>query len=330
MKHLRFDPDWRDDVLDLTVLDIPLIFPEDTSRNSGSGIWVQSKPERDEFVFGKHISHKSCRIVKYLLKRSDMIDYYSVKDSSGNIQPKDSAVYDAMFTPQAWMTDSLQERCMVYAAAQRAHGKILVGGLGLALYPQFCFHLKRPIQSIIIVEKEAAVIDLVMEPLRQNLDHEQLSRINVIEGTIEKFLQESKDQFDTIYFDTWENIDPRFLASVNYLVELAQPRCALDGQIQCWGYAMMVDTFINHVEMFVKNKIDLTLYNLDPVLARFDEWLRQQDNIIMIQETRKKKARELAMTIAKPLEEYDLHRCFTPFARSYTEMYINMAKARKQ
>ena len=329
VRDFSFDPDWRDDIVDLNVIDIPLVFPEDTSDTYGSGIWVQSRSVLIESAFDQEIRHESRRCMKYLLKKSDLINYHEMKDDAGNICPKDSPVYDLVFTPQAWVTDSLQERCMIYASAQQARGKVLVGGLGFAIYPQLCLHLKRPVQSLTIIEKEPAVIDLVMGSWGPRLDREKRSRIHVIEGTIESFLQESSDQFDTIYLDTWENMDPRFLPAINDVVNRAYPRCASHGKIQCWGYARMVDTFVGYAEMFVNKKINLARFNMDPALEKFAQWLAHKDSVSASQETIKKVAREIAITTAKPLEEYDLHRCLTPFARSFVEMQLNIIRTQK-
>jgi subtilisin family serine protease len=60
--------------------------------------------------------------------------------------------------------------------------------------------------------------------------------VNIIENSIENFLDNSSQSFDTIYLDTWEDGDPRYLAHVNYLVQLALKRLSKEGQIQCWGY----------------------------------------------------------------------------------------------
>ena len=46
------------------------------------------------------------------------------------------ALHDVVFPPPAWMSDSAMERSMMYHAALRARGDVLIGGLGLAIYPQ--------------------------------------------------------------------------------------------------------------------------------------------------------------------------------------------------
>lgn len=325
-----FNPDWRDDVFEPTVLDMPVVFPADTPADSRRGIWVQSNVSLTESAFGQDMRHAFPRRVKHLLKRSELIPYHVLQDGSGTVCPPDSPVYDVLFPPQSWMTDSLQERCMVYQAARLARGRVLVGGLGLAVYPQLCLHLNRPIQAITIIEKERAVIDLVMGSWQPGLDQEKTADINVIEGTIESYLEASSDQFDTIYLDTWDNIDSRYLSAVNHLIQIAAPKCAPHGQIQCWGYALMVDTFVDIAAKLAEKPEEWMLYNMDPALAKFFAWLEQNDNVSAPQDTIKTMAREIATTTVLPLAEYKLHECLTLFARSRSEFYTNLGRARKR
>ncbi|MEN8215988.1 MAG: hypothetical protein ABFS56_06355 [Pseudomonadota bacterium] len=48
------------------------------------------------------------------------------------------------------------------------------------------------------------------------------------------------------------------------------------------------------------------------------------------EETIKTVAREIALTTLKSQEEYDRHRCFTPFAISYSDIHRNMVMSRKK
>ena len=212
---------------------------------------------------------------------------------------------------------------MVHAAVQCARGKVLTCGLGLAIYPQLCFLLQRPVDTITVVEKDPGVIDLVMGALQPQLSHETRLRLHVVEGTIEAFLQESLELFDTIYLDAWENMDPRLLPWINHLVQLALPRCAPQGQIHCWGYARMVETFIDHAATHVVSKIDLKRYHLDPAMERFAAWFA--DHPDASHETIKNISREIALTTIKPLESYSLLNCLTPFSRSRLDARMNEA-----
>jgi hypothetical protein len=326
-KNQNFDPDWRDDVFDPAALEIPLVFPSDSSPDGG--IWVQSRIEGDEFVFGKAHRHSSPRVVKAIIKKSDLIDYHTFSDQAGNPMPKSHPIYDVLFPPKAWMSDSAEERCMTFAAAKLARGKILVGGLGLAVYPQLVLQLNRPLDAMTIVESDSRVIELLGNAWMSKLSGEPASRIRIIQGTIESYLQETAESFDTIYLDTWEDSDPRFLPYANYLVQLALLKCAPNGQIQCWSYALMLDTFVRDAVMYAQNKFPLQNFHLDPALEKFSEWLQSHRETSLSQETVAAAAREIALTTAKSLEDYDRNRCFTPYAISMSEAVRNMARSRK-
>jgi hypothetical protein len=324
----RFDPKWRDDVCEPQVIDIPLIFPADTSPNGE--IWIKSRVEMNELVFKEQYHHNQPRWIKAILKRSDLIPHYQATDKNGNVIPQEHPLYDLMFKPKAWMTDSMEERCMMFAAAKQARGKVLVAGLGLAIYPQLVFYQQRPIQSLTVLENNAAVIELVWDVWLNSLNDEQKQKLTIIEGTIESFLQETSESFDTIYFDTWEDADPRFLPHINYLIQLGLPKCTPTGQIQCWGYALMVDTFVEHALTYVQKEFPLEDFHLDPGLERYSEWLQEHKDNKPSEETLKTVAREIALTTVKSLAEYDRNYCFTPFAPTYSEAHLNMARSRKR
>jgi len=280
-------------------------------------------------MFKDEIKLEKPRWVTSIVKRSDMANYYKATDSKGNVIPPDDPVYNFVFPPKAWMSDSMQERYMMFAAAKKARGKVLVGGLGLAIYPQFVFYLQRPIQSITILEKNATVMKLVRDPWINSLSDEQKQQVNIIEGTIEDYLQETEESFDTIYIDTWDDADPRFLPHLNYLVQLALPKCTPTGQVQCWGYALAVQSFVDYAVSYVKQAFPLEDYYLDPALERFSQWLQAQKDGTPSEESIKTVAREIALTTLKSQEEYDRHRCFTPFAVSYSDIHRNMVMSHK-
>jgi hypothetical protein len=322
----KFDPTWRDEVLDPVAIEIPLVFPDDTPPNGK--IWIKSKPIFREMVFKEEYKHEKPRWETSILKRSDMINYYTATDSNGNVIPQDDPAYDVFFPPKAWMSDTIQERCMMHAAAKLARGKVLVGGLGLAIYPQLVFHMQRPIESITILEQNANVIELVQEPWQKTLNNLQKQQVLIVEGTIEDYLQQTEESFDTFYFDTWEDCDPRFLPHVNYLIQLALSKCTPTGQIQCWGYAQMVDTFVEHALAHVKHNFPWEDFHLDPGMEKFSQWLQAQSDTPS-EETIKTVAREIALTTVKSRLEYDRDRCFTPFAVSFSDAHVKMAMSRK-
>ena len=105
--------------------------------------------------------------------------------------------------------------------ARTARGDVLVGGLGLAVYPQFVLYLKRPVNSITIVESSSEIIDIVGQKWCENRNQPQ---IMIIEDTIEHHLQQDRNLYDIIYLDIWGDIHFKILPYINYLITLSELR----------------------------------------------------------------------------------------------------------
>ncbi len=323
----QFDPTWRDDVFDQQALEIPLALPQPTPRNQS--VWIAVRPVREEVVFGKHHRHETFRRVTTVLKPSEMAQYYEVRNSKKEVIPHDDPVVSLMFPPKAWMSDAGEERCTMFAAAKLAQGHVLVGGLGLGIYPQFAFALQRPIESLTIVERDPQIIRFVREAWLQHAPESQAQRVTIIEGSIETYLSQTDRLFDTIYFDTWDDADPRFLAHVNHLLSYAAPRCTPTGTIRCWGYALMLDTFIKTMQLLTKEEYPFHKHHLDPVLEAYVAWLNQQPSLPNEADI-EQAARHAALSVQQSIDTYDRHRCFTAFGVSLADAHRNMAMSRKE
>lgn len=316
-----FDPNWRDDVFDIQAINTPLALPEATPRNNS--VWVDVQPVHHEKVFGQQHIYNPYRLITSILKPSNMAQYYMVKDEHGQTLSVDDSIMAAIFPAKAWMSDSGEERCMMFAAAKIAKGKVLVGGLGLGIYPQFVLALNRPIESLTILERDPKIIDFVTRAWLQHIDGPAIN-VTILEGTIEDYLSQTDQTFDTIYLDTWEDADPRFLAHVNYLISLASFRCATGGKIQCWGYAQMINTFTENIKVLTQKRFPWHEYRLDPVLQAYANWLKQQKSNVS-DAAITQAAKTLALTIQQPLDTYERHRCFTAFGTSLADTYQKIA-----
>ncbi len=330
LSNKHFNPSWRDDYFNPQALDIPLLLPDaGNTSNRENAIWIQKSIIDKEFIFEHLHQYPSLREKVAILKPSDMTQHYQMHNLQGEVIESQQSILATLFPPKAWMTDSGEERCMMLAAAILAKGHVLIAGLGLAIYPQFIFALKRPVKSITIIESNPQVIALIAESWLSQA-HYPLDNLRITESTIEAYLQQTDQLFDTIYLDTWEDADPRFLANINSLIDLATSCCTTDGAIQCWGYAKILETFIEHAKMLTKQSFPFDDYYLDPVLERYAHWLKKTSQIDkpstkMITEI----ARKYGLTTQKSLNDYDRNRCFTPFAHSRTDLYRNMALAQK-
>ena len=320
-----FDPAWRDDVFDARAIEIPLALPDPTPRNERA--WIEVRAVRYETIFERHHEYHPYRLVTSVLKPSDMAQYYTVKDGHGRVLPPDDPTIGAIFPAKAWMSDTGEERCTMFAAAKLAKGRVLVGGLGLGVYPQFVLALNRPVESLTIVERDPEIIQLITRAwFRQRPGHAE--KITLLEGTIEEYLAHTERAFDTIYLDTWEDADPRFLAHVNHLLALAAQRCSAQGTIRCWGYARMIETFAETMKTLTLKAFPWRNYHLDPVLEAYVDWLDTQGKDVS-ESAIVQAATTCALSVRQSIETYERHRCFTAFGTSLADAYRNMALSQK-
>jgi len=141
---------------------------------------------------------------------------------------------------ELWMSDVPQERLMMFNNAQASRGRVLVGGLGLGLYPQYALP---NVSGMVIIEQNAALCEPV-EPLVKVAAEAHGVLVDIQIGDVETYLRgEPEMRFDTIFLDTWATLDAAHLPTVNRLRDLAMNHLAEDGRILLWGYRWMVRLF---------------------------------------------------------------------------------------
>jgi len=140
-----------------------------------------------------------------------------------------------------WMSDVPQERIMMYNNARLSKGHVLVGGLGLGLYPQYALQADPgQVTRFTFVEESPVVADIIEPTLSLALD----APYDVISNELEPFLKsEPAERYDTIFIDTWDTMDAAYLPGINRLRDLAARHLAEHGRILLWGYAWMVRLF---------------------------------------------------------------------------------------
>lgn len=104
----KFDPEWRDDIFDQEALDFPLVLPD--SMPPVGKVWVMSRMESQVRVFGEIYPDARSRMVTAMVKRSDKVDFYTVRNQDGEVVAKDNPILNFMFPPKAWMSDGAEER----------------------------------------------------------------------------------------------------------------------------------------------------------------------------------------------------------------------------
>lgn len=148
-----------------------------------------------------------------------------------------------------WMSDVPQERLMMYNNAQASRGSVLVGGLGIGLYPQYA---APHVGTLTIVERSAALVALVEPIVRVAADARQVP-VTVTTGDVEDVLREEPAAlYDTIFLDTWDTLDAAHLPTVNRLRDLATAHLAPGGRVLLWGYVWMLRLFEDACERLLQ------------------------------------------------------------------------------
>jgi hypothetical protein len=144
-----------------------------------------------------------------------------------------------------WMSDAPQERLMMFNNAQASHGRTLVGGLGLGLYAQYAMPY---VSELVIVERDARLVEAVEPVVRvAAAAHGVPLRVHTCEvGDV--LCAPPDERYDTIFLDTWSELDAAHLPGINALRGDALPHLAPGGRVLLWGYGWMLRLFLDACE----------------------------------------------------------------------------------
>ncbi len=111
------------------------------------------------------------------------------------------------------MSDTPHEVSTNYDIVARAHGDVLIGGLGLGMVvdrilgpPRLTDYARRRagrVRSLTVVEKSPDVIRLIGDQLKRK---RYGGRLTIVEGDIFDWRPEKGVKYDAIYFDIWPTI----------------------------------------------------------------------------------------------------------------------------
>lgn len=101
-----------------------------------------------------------------------------------------------------WMAIIPHEIRTMEAAVLEAKGRVLVLGLGLGYYP-FMISAKDEVTSIVIVEKDAKIIEIFNEYLLPQFPHAH--KITTIQADAYDYMRAHHHQFDYAFFDIYRN-----------------------------------------------------------------------------------------------------------------------------
>jgi hypothetical protein len=137
-----------------------------------------------------------------------------------------------------WMSTTPQERIMMYNNGRRSCGHVLVGGLGLGLYPQYAAAgAAGAATRFTAIEQSPAVRAMVEPTIRAAVAVPMEVRTEDVEALLSGPVL---GRYDTVFLDTWETLDAAHLPRVNGLRDQALRHLAPGGEVLLWGYGWMV------------------------------------------------------------------------------------------
>jgi len=127
---------------------------------------------------------------------------------------------------QVMMSDFYYERATCVEVVQRAHGEVLIAGLGVGmiLHPI----LKKPeVSSVTVIEKYQDVVDLISPTLPRD------PRLAIVTADIFQWRPPSVCRYDVIWFDIWPDIETTRLTEMARLHRRFR-RYLNRENAQCW------------------------------------------------------------------------------------------------
>ena len=269
------DDTWQDDRSDFRAIRMPIRLPAEGDYPPDLTL-VRQRQDVHE-LYGRPVMGEGIPAFCTLYKRHPGCRFDWTARRFRASEPAESRVPYTV-----WMSDDLQERLMMWEAAKRARGRVLCGGLGLGVFPQFALALPR-VEAVDIIEKDPDIIALIQSTWDKQ-PWPRRSACAITEIGIEDYLQTTTEQYDTVYIDTWDALYHEYLPHLNELTQLARRVLRPQGEILLWGYDRMVRDFLRTVSLLTERRGKYlaagpaqleNIARLYPLLHRLVGWLKQ-------------------------------------------------------
>jgi spermidine synthase len=300
------DETWQDDRSDFAVMKIPLSFPEAGDYPPDLTL-IRHRMEVQE-LYGENVKGEGIPECYTLYKRKPGCQF-----NWENMEFTAPSGKGPELRYTVWMSDTLQERLMMWEAAKRSRGRVLCGGLGLGIFPQLALSLPT-VESVLVLEMDPAVIEMIQEGW-SGTPWKEREKCTIVQGSIEGYLESTREKFDTVYLDTWDAIYHEYLPHVNRLSGMAERVLKPGGEVLLWAHEMMIRHYLQTVKNIIENREKYAnlgrerwegLRHYYPLVHRFVEGFleRPQDS----DEVLKTRAYEIAARSSKDMGVLKLSR----------------------
>ena len=177
---------------------------------------------------GKKKTFENATISAFEYKRSDNpLDY--VRRMMEGLQCEDGKYVKLIVDGELVMSDTSMEKRSNMEFVHKAHGNVLVAGLGIGLIIKNVWDKLQSgeITKLTIIEKHPDVIKLVGPYYKHK-------RVEIIHADIMDWRPPKETKYDIIYFDIWPTIDAeKNLPEIRYLHNAFKSRLNRSNQ-NCW------------------------------------------------------------------------------------------------
>jgi hypothetical protein len=141
-----------------------------------------------------------------------------------------------------WMSDTQDERNDHRTILNKAHGQVLIGGLGLGMIALACA-LKSEVDHVLVIEINPDVIGLVVPWLHRALRMlgRDPSKIEAIQADLLTWIPQKGQKYDCVWFDIWENLCTYNLQQYTMLSRRYARRMNPGGFRGSWGEWLVRD-----------------------------------------------------------------------------------------
>lgn len=172
-------------------------------------------------------------VVKKLVPKGKILEMYDADAGAVRQVMFDKPFYVMVLAEEdeVWMSTTPFEYEGIRKHLERAHGDVLVGGLGLGVFPFYATR-KGTVKLVDIVEKEEKVISLVYNQLQRAVSRIR-RKCRVIHDDIYSYLATTPLKYDFIFLDIWQG----FIGPIKDLDNAVQAacRCLKDGgEVHVW------------------------------------------------------------------------------------------------
>lgn len=187
--------------------------------------------------------------------------------------------YQAAFLYQneeVWMLDAPSEAETINPYAQKAHGNVLVFGLGIGYFP-FMAMLNSNVSSITVIEKSKSVINMFNQYIKPQFPKK--IEFNIIEGdAFDWFNEETLNRFDYSFVDIWQSNQDGLLVIEQLLEKYYPPYNKVDFWIETSCFEVLPTLILLYFEALSRRKTFKT-ENRDyaRIVRKIDRYFKEVD-----------------------------------------------------